>query len=379
MPPQGGFYSQTEIMMKVFPTLYKKDVKGKVRVWHMETDGARFRTVAGLQDGEKVTSEWKVTHAKNVGRANATTDVEQAEAEVLALYKKRLEREYHEQLADINEVRFFKPMLASKWEDFMKKPKFPIYFQPKLDGIRCIANRDGVFSREGKQFVSVPHVEAALKPFFDANPDAVLDGELYNHDLKDDFNEIVSIVKKTKPSAADILKSESMAQYHVYDFPSVDGSFTDRYDAIDAVQCDYVKKVYTVECQNEFDCDLAYNQALEDGYEGGIYRVDAEYQQKRSKFLIKRKEFEDQEFRIVRVEEGQGNWSGYAKRVIFENDDGREVGAGLKGNQAYCRQVLQDAHQYVGGQVTVQFFTRTPDGVPRFPIAKALFKGKRDV
>lgn len=366
--------------MQTFKTLYKKDSKGKVREWRMEVEGDSYRTVSGLAAGQQVTSAWKKANPKNVGRSNATTGVEQALAEVGAQYMKRMEREYHDHVDNIDAARFFKPMLASKWEDFIKKPKLPVYFQPKLDGIRCIANRDGLFSRQGKQFFSMPHIEESLKPFFDTYPDAVLDGELYNHDLKDDFNEIVSIVKKSKPSADDLLKSKEMAQYHVYDFPSVDGSFIDRYDALDAVQCDYIHKVYTIECKNEFDCNLAYGEAMAAGFEGGIYRKDEEYQQKRSKFLIKRKEFEDKEFRILRVEEGQGNWAGYAKRVVFVNDlDGREVGAGLKGNQEYCKKVLEEADQYISGEVTVQFFTRTPDGVPRFPIAKALFKGKRSI
>lgn len=365
--------------MKTFETLYKKDSKGKVREWRMEVQGDAYRTVAGLADGQQVTSEWKIAHPKNIGKANGTTGEEQAIAEVEALYKKRLEREYHLSVNDINTARFFKPMLATSWEKRVSKIKFPIWFQPKLDGIRCITNKDGMFSREGKKFVSVPHIEESLKSFFAQYPDAVLDGELYNHDLKDDFNEIVSIVKKTKPTAEDLAKSKEIAQYHVYDFPSVDSTFLDRYDALDLVQCDYVMKVYTVECKIAFDADLAYNEALAAGYEGGIYRFDEEYQQKRSNFLIKRKEFEDAEFKILRIEEGQGNWAGYAKRVVFQNDDGREVGSGLKGNRELCRKVLLEADQYIGGEVTVQFFTRTPDGVPRFPIAKALFKGKREI
>ena len=65
------------------------------------------------------------------------------------------------------------------------------------------------------------------------------------------------------------------------------------------------------------------------------------------------------------------------KTVVFKNNDGREVGSGLKGNQEYAKQLLEEADDYIGKQVTIQFFTRTPDGVPRFPIAKALHKDKR--
>jgi DNA ligase-1 len=137
--------------------------------------------------------------------------------------------------------------------------------------------------------------------------------------------------------------------------------------------------VETVQASSEEQVDDLFGEYIGLGYEGGIIRLDEEYQQKRSKYLLKRKDFEDAEFTIVSIEEGQGNWAGYAKRVIFQLEDGRECGAGLAGNQDYARQLLSERDSYVGGQVTVQYFTRTPDGMPRFPIAKALYAGKRDV
>ena len=110
-----------------------------------------------------------------------------------------------------------------------------------------------------------------------------------------------------------------------------------------------------------------------------MIRVSAPYEQKRSKTLMKRKDFEDSEFEIISIEEGQGNWAGYAKRVVFKLEDGRECGSGLAGNREFARKLLEERDDYVGGQVTVQYFTRTPDGVPRFPIAKALYQNQRDV
>ena len=265
-----------------------------------------------------------------------------------------------------------------------------IFFQPKLDGIRCIAMKSGLFSRTGKPIVACPHIHAALAPVFKKYPNAVLDGELYNHDLKHDFNQIVSMVRQTKPTKSDIQKSESMVQYHVYDLASSEDTFASRIDQLSDLvnlvtdvpskrsQLPYIQLVTTRRVADEKELDTHYGAAIQSGYEGGIIRLDDVYQQKRSNFLIKRKDFEDAEFTILRIEEGKGNWSGVAKRVFFENDvDGREVGAGLKGSKDYARHVLENADSYIGKQVTVQFFTRTPDGVPRFPIAKQLHKDKR--
>ena len=368
--------------MKTFPTIYKLDVKGKIRQWHMETDGARFRTVAGQVDGKLTTSEWTTTEAKNVGRSNATTAEQQAEAEVLAKYTKQRDAGYYDDIADIHTIKFVKPMLADKWENRKDKLVYPAYVQPKLDGIRCVATADGLYSRTGKEIIAAPHIARQLETVFAQYPDLVLDGELYNHDLKEDFNKIISLVRKTKPTDADLAECEQSIQYHIYDCILTDNPeapFLDRYSFLNtSIQfADALQLVPTEHCFTESEVDEAYGEHMAQGYEGGIVRTNNQYENKRSKHLLKRKDFEDEEFEIIRIEEGQGNWSGYAKRVIFRNDNGVEVGAGLKGNQAYAKQVLAEADEYIGKQVTIQFFTRTPDGIPRFPIAKVLHKQSR--
>jgi len=130
-----------------FTTLYKKDSKGKLREWRAEVNGSRYRTISGLAEGQQVTSAWKDTFAKNVGRANATTAEEQAVAEVEAIYTKRLDGEYHEHIDDIDKARFYKPMLASKWEDRKDKITYPVYVQPKLDG--CVSGDTLVYTESG--------------------------------------------------------------------------------------------------------------------------------------------------------------------------------------------------------------------------------------
>jgi DNA ligase-1 len=369
------------------PTIYKLDTKGKVREWRMEIDGAQYRTIAGLQDGNQVTSGWTTAEGKNIGNSNETSPEEQAILEVEAQYKKKLSGEYHKDIGNIEQgAKFFKPMLAQGWEKRKDKIKYSddVYVQPKLDGIRCIANRDGVWSRTGKPIVAIPHIVAALAPLFAEYPDAVIDGELYNHDLKEDFNSIVSMVRKAKPEAADVAKSADMVQYHVYDFPGMlDSKFSERIAELIRLVAEFdlgdvVQVVPTISVRDEDEVDVAYGQYLEDGFEGGIIRLNDVYHQKRSNSLIKRKDFEDDEFEIIRIEEGNGNWAGLAKRVIFKLDtDGREVGAGLKGSKAYAKHVIDNAESYIGKQATIQFFTRTPDGVPRFPIAKVLHEDKR--
>lgn len=372
--------------MIVKQTLYKLDSKGKVREWRMEIDGDRFRTVSGLIDGQHVTSEWKQTHAKNVGRANATTAEEQAITEVDALYTKRLEGEYHTDIKNVSKARFFKPMLAAKWEDRKDKITYPVMVQPKLDGVRAIINRDGIWSRAGKKILAVPHIEQQLALLFVRFPDMVLDGELYNHNLRDDFNKIISLVRKTKPTEADLAESADTVEFHTYDFAHyTDLTYFDRarslrdFVDINSEKIPSVVWVQTDSADSEAEVDDLFGSYVEQGFEGGIIRLNGVYEQKRSNNLLKRKDFEDAEFEIVSVEEGQGNWSGYAKTLFIKLPDGTIQQSGLAGNQAHLRQVLAEKDAYAGGEATVQYFTKTPDGKLRFPVAKVLFKSNRDI
>ena len=86
----------------------------------------------------------------------------------------------------------YKPMLAHKFDNNRVDWSQPVYIQPKLDGVRCLFTKDGAYSRTGKKFMNLAHIELALIPFFKQNPDIVLDGELYNHKLKNDFEKIIS-------------------------------------------------------------------------------------------------------------------------------------------------------------------------------------------
>lgn len=363
------------IMYHKYFTLYKRTSTGKVQVWSMEVDGDRYRSTSGQQDGKKTTTEWTVAKPKNVGRANATTAEEQAVAEVEAEYEKKLARDYHRELDTVDVAMRFKPMLATKWADLADKISAThVYMQPKLDGMRCIAMANGLWSREGKPIYGAPHVFEALKPLFAQDPTLILDGELYNHDLKDDFNKIVSCAKKQKPTAADLEVSRQNLQYWVYDLPSHDGPFKSRFEILE----DVVNGVEHVVVADTIlvHIDLVDKHAfewIELGYEGAMVRLPAsKYENKRSKNLIKWKEMQDAEFTILDVQAGDGNRSGMAARVVLDLGDGRNFAAGLIGNVAYCTQLLIERDQHIGKKGTVVFQNYTPDGVPRFPKFKVV-------
>ena len=366
-------------MEKIYDSIYKIDSKGKTRVWYMEQNDDRYRTWDGTQGGKIKSSEWRVAIPTNVGRSNERDGVAQAAFEIEATYKTKLEKDYHTSLdaAQSGGAHIFEAMLAEKYKDFQRG-----YAQPKLDGFRCIATKDGLKSRSGKPFVSSPHIMEALATLFDANPDLILDGELYNHELRDNFDEIQSLItvkSDKKLTAEHYEKTRAMVQYHVYDIPALkDNCFEDRngylLELISNLNSDHIVMVPTRYVESEKQFDVLHGEWLEQGYEGSMWRNNTPYENRRTKNLLKRKDFVDEEFEVVAIEEGQGNWAGVAKRVTCRLPDGRTFGAGIKGSRDRGRDLLNETHHIV----TIKYFQLTPDGIPRFGVATKWHGDKRE-
>ena len=121
-----------------------------------------------------------------------------------------------------------KPMLAQKVgvkEPTEEQWKEGLYLQPKLDGVRCLIqcnkeNGKGVitaYSRTGKIWKNIDHILKEAIPFFRKYPNIVLDGELYNNNYRDNFEKIISLVRKTKPTDEDKLASKKAIKFYIYD------------------------------------------------------------------------------------------------------------------------------------------------------------------
>ncbi len=355
-------------------TIYIKTKTGATNEWTIEVVNNKYRSIAGQIGGKMKISEWTICYGKNIGRANATTDKEQAMLEAVAKRTKKLESGYFENIKHINKTQYFEPMLASKWEDSKDKIQYPIFSQPKLDGIRCIITKDGMFSRNGKPIISAPHIRESLDNAFDTYPDLILDGELYADKYANDFNKIVSLVKKTKPTDTDLKESKKNIQYWIYDIPSEDEKFCqrcyelDRLFGIDRYSFNkHCVLVPTADCNNEDEVMELYGQYVEDGYEGQILRLDREYENKRSKSLMKHKSFVDEEYTILDIVEGEGNRTGTAGYMVFETAEGKRFKSNVKGTMKETAEMLKNKKKLIGKEATIKYFNLTPDGIPRFP------------
>jgi ATP-dependent DNA ligase len=340
-------------------TLYSRATNGKINEYVIEVEDNKYRTISGYTDGVKTVSEWTVCFSKTYCTAE-----EQAIKEAKAIHRKKTETGSYENISDIDTETYFEPMLAHDYNDYKEKIKYPVATQPKLDGVRCIIDIDGMRSRNGKELISAPHIHEALKPLFEKYPDLVFDGELYAHKSDGvDFNKIISCVRKTKPTPNDIIESKQHIQYWIYDLPSHTGTFTERSFAIsdlDLPECCVV--VDTTIIYNEEDLMDMYRVYMADGYEGQMIRVlDSEYENKRSKHLLKHKSFMDAEFEIKGVVEGKGKLTGKIGKLVFDGFD-----SAVNGDHEYLEMLFKRG-DLVGKKATVKYFELTTDGVPRFP------------
>ena len=166
-----------------------------------------------------------------------------------------------------------KAMLAHKYNE--DKANYPAFIQPKLDGVRCLFSASGAVSRAGNEFKNVEHIKQALKPFFAKNPTVVLDGELYNHGLKDDFEKIISLVKKRKPTDADKEEAAQLVQFHMYDVASMTiATYVDRnlfLLAESSFRNSSILEVTSTRLATDFDDAQRFHaKNLKLGYEGSI-------------------------------------------------------------------------------------------------------------
>jgi DNA ligase-1 len=276
-----------------------------------------------------------------------------------------------------------KPMLAHKFDinrvDYTQPEGY--YIQPKLDGIRCVFTANGAWSRNDKKFMNLKHIEMALKPFFEQQPDVVLDGELYNHKLKHDFEKIVSLVRKQKPTEEDRRNAQHLIQFHVYDYFSMDSHYENYQTRMHNLNvADFygpcIKHVpsYRVR-KHEEALNMHCDAFLSNGYEGSILRDgSALYKHGRSYGLMKFKDFSDTEATIVGYEIGKGKRTGTLGKFIMQDDDGNIFGCppGKGYNHTDLKHMLKNIHQYMGQRATFTYFQRTNAGSYRHPLFKCI-------
>lgn len=367
--------------MRALPRLYKLTNGGKIQTWSISIDTRsgipNYVVTHGQLDGKLQATSTAVKEGKNIGKSNETTALEQCELEAESLWTKQRDRKgYSETIPD---EKPFRPMLAHTLKDYEHKVVYPCYISSKTDGLRCLAYLDNLgnvvlMSRGGKPFNNnvLPHIVADVKALLNGNESVVLDGELYNHDLKSEFQTIVSAIKRDEPS-----KDSAKVQYHIYDILDERKSFEDRYHTLTFLLSitprTSTRLVEAVTVNSKDEINKIHAKLVAEGYEGsmirncsGLYKVNG-----RSYDLLKNKDFDDDEFEIIGAEQNKGKQVNQCS-IICKTKAGGTFAVKPKGTdeqrEAYWKAFLEG--DLVGKMLTVRYFgyTTGDNPVPRFPI-----------
>jgi len=262
----------------------------------------------------------------------------------------------------------------------------PTFIQPKLDGVRCVIQyekhtqpREDVvvaYSRTGKEWKNIQHILAQLKPFFQKYPNIILDGELYNHNLKDDFEKIISLVRKTKPTDEDRVESAQYVQFHCYDIVDETLPFEQRIDFINNSLMLLGDSIYIVTTTkgmcSEDQAKAIHQMNLNAGYEGSIVRTNDVYKCGRSWNLRKFKDFHDDEAMILDWVEGKGKRKGTIGKFMAQDSEGNIFGMPVMDKFKYLQENFEEMKTWVGKLATFTYFERTNANSYRHPLFKCI-------
>lgn len=401
-----------------YKALYKKDSKGKVRVYFICVDLEILKSP--IKKSEKnVKSNYQVTryHGIRGGKIQEVNKVikkglqgrsakDQAKLVADSYYSKKKDEGY-KSLAEWENIIYgninnkkssnayrgsyvdkvledipkfttdakgqVKPMLASS--------KFPknltkVYIQPKLNGVRCLIFLEGdkikAISRKGKSY-NIParfileEIHQILLDFRSKEGvDLVLDGELYIHGTS--LQEISRLVRTETP----IVEQKNL-KFHYYDVAIEGLSQEDRLTLLLKFYKDYARNLensYEVNTgvilAKEFitkdSINSLHNSYLEKGMEGSILRTfEGLYSfGQRSKSLIKVKDFIEEEFTIINKIEGE---RGIEDMVFICNqEDGLSFRVKPVGDREHKESLLLDDN--IGKKLTVRYFERSDNNIP---------------
>lgn len=302
----------------------------------------------------------------------------------------------------INNTMYF-PMLAKTFKDGEKHLKYPLYIQPKLDGVRCLVylqkKNGGVenvvaYTRTKKPFPSVEYLKKILYPYLNdlydegAHQSIFLDGELYKHGKRLQDISGDSRNEKTNTTSENTDRNE----YHVYDcfYPlEMDNPFTQRheqlvmlYDALTDEDAAVIKSVPTHKVKSYEAAEAKYDKFVAMGYEGAILRnSNGPYLGNclktgaflRSKDLVKMKQRFSDEYECVGYTEGsKGKDKGAVIWICQTADKDSPVQFNVTPkNTTYEERykLFQDCEEnfdnkYAGRMLTVEYEDLSKDNVP---------------
>lgn len=369
-------------------TMYQTGAKGETRVWSIRVNvstknpsHAIITRSHGVLDGKMNEVTRVIEKGKNIGKKNETSAHDQAISEAKSGAAKKADEGYSEEMSSRGEVPVVLPMLAHDWNKVTKTPTVPLYAQPKIDGVRMIAVKTAagelvLTTRRGKPIVSMGHIADTLK---DIMPNGfVFDGELFSDEKS--FEEITGIVRRNSPKSGPE-NDPTAIKYHIFDAFELGKEsmpFEKRGEllllhGLKAPAGSPIVIVETVLLTTPGDINTIHERFSSEGNEGTMYRTPkGKYTIRlRSRDLLKRKDFETEEYKIVDAVEADGKDKGTVIWVCETSEGGGRFNVRPRGSLPDRAKWWQTRSEHIGKMLTVRFQNLSELGVPRFPVGLA--------
>lgn len=389
-----------KILFYTYYSLYQYHVTSNNCMKNSSLDGKKYDCIFDLLDDLR---SRKITGHDAIGAVNSFCSKHSNYKDLIyCVIDKDLKTRTGEKLinkAFKNLIPEFEVALAEKFSPkFVDFEKEDWYSAQKMDGARCLVfvNEHGKassYSREGKAFTTLKILEKAIEDLDLKN--VVFDGEIcfIEKDGKENFQEIMKIIRKKDYSIPNPV-------YKIFDFLNSEdfvskkskSNLSERWFNLSKIIPQDSKILHILPqtlVKSKEELQKFYCEALKNSWEGLILRKDTTYKGKRSKDLLKYKEFQDDEYIVEDLEFGPFRYVQDNKEVeeimlscvmISHKKNEVRVGSGFTIDQR--KDFHKNPNKILGKTILVQYFEETTNqdgGISlRFPTFKHLYGEKRD-
>ena len=261
----------------------------------------------------------------------------------------------------------FSLQLAARFENVELHKNEEIFVTEKFDGIRCVCiienNNPRFFTRQGKEICGLIDIQNDIKNMNQNN--MVLDGELLfsgdYEDSGDQYRKTTKIVNSKSEDKKNII-------FHIFDILSVnefkDGKsekvYKDRRKQLNDIKETENVEVAPILYQGTDHSQVAKvaQQMIDNKREGVMVNRNDVYECKRTKSLLKVKEFNDADLEIVNYQEGRGeNVGKLGAFVVKYKNNIVNVGSGYSKEQREEFWKIKD--ELIGRVIKVKYFEET--------------------
>lgn len=335
--------------------LYKNTPKSS-QIWYCKVEGRNLTISYGTSYGKQQTIE------------DTYPSPEDALKAAKQKRDKKVNREGYSE--DPTAIAPSMPMLSHEYSKYGMHLPEHVFIQPKLNGFRCVGNKEVLLSRKNLVWSSVPHILEEIRKL-NCDLPYPLDGELYADGFT--FEELQSIVMRDHPH-----RKMGMIEYHIFDIQS-EGTYKNRLTYLNELipkNHQYLKVVPTVQATTDQIANHL-DSAVSAGFEGIMVKdPNGRYEHNtRSTSTQKLKPSFCESFKVVDiVTSEQGREKGRAIAVCI-TDQGKPFRCRLAYDNYMAEWIYKNRHKYAKSYAIVDFKGYTSDGYPRESRCRQLVQG----